>query len=169
MVGNAGVWCYLMHGRQQAVGKLLGFIEQYDGRVEVVVANLPRHIAVTRNDVQGGTTRNHARVDGGKRHVKQRVKRALRFKPAAHGGEFGYKLAGDFNGIDPLWRQGRMGFKAAHGRFVSVLAFVRNHHLHACGLTHNATSRLEALIEHVGDQATHADAADFFVIAQSQM
>ena len=133
------------------------------------MANLPRHIAVARYDIQSGATRNHARVDGGKRHVKKRIEWALHFKPAAHGGEFGDKLACNFNRIDPLWRQGRMGFKAAHGRFVSVLAFVRNHHLHACGLTHNATSRLEALIEHVGDQATHADAADFFVIAQSQM
>ena len=62
-----------------------------------------------------------------------------------------------------------MRLKTVHGGFVRVLAFVRDHHLHAGGLAHDAASGLEALGLHVGDHAAHTDAAHLFVVAEGQM
>ena len=50
-----------------------------------------------------------------------------------------------------------------------MLAFVRNHHLHAGRFTHNASRWLIAARLHVGNQAVYANAADFFVVTEGQM
>ena len=62
-----------------------------------------------------------------------------------------------------------MRFMPAHRCFVAVLAFVRYHHLHAGRLTHYAARRLVAARLHVGNQAVHANAANFFVVTKGQM
>jgi hypothetical protein len=46
---------------------------------------------------------------------------------------------------------------------------VRHHHLHAGRLADNSAGGLVARLEHVGDQAADANAADFFVVAEGQM
>ena len=166
---DAGVRGHRLHGRQQAVGKGLGLGKQRFGRVHVVMADFPCHVAVARDDIERGAAVDHAGVDGRVRHVIDRVERAFLDQLAVHGLEVRHELAGDLDCIDALRRERGVRLKAAHRGLVSVLALVRHHHLHAGRLSHDATGRLEALREHVGDQATHADAADFFVIAEGQM
>ena len=50
-----------------------------------------------------------------------------------------------------------------------MLALVRNHHLHAGRLAHDAACGLEALGLYVGNHAAHANAAHFFVVTEGQV
>ena len=79
------------------------------------------------------------------------------------------ELASDLHRIDAQRGERGMGFEATHRGFVAMLALMRDHHLHAGGLAHDAAGRLEALRLHVGDHAPHADAAHLFVVAESQV
>jgi len=168
-VRDARVGCDGLHGGHQALAKGLGPCKQLFGRVHVVVANLPGHLALARDDVERRAPCDHARVDGGVGHVVDRVERAVLRQFAVHAFQVSDKLAGDLDRVHAQRREGRMRLKTVHRGFVRMLAFVRDHHLHARGLAHDAACGLEALGLHVGDHAAHANAADFFVIAESQM
>ena len=158
-----------LHGRHQALAKGFGASKQVFGCVQVVVADFPGHFALTRNDVERCAARDHAGVHGGVGDVVNRVKRAVLHQLAVHAFQVGDKFASDLDCVDAQRCERRMRLKTVHRGLVRMLAFVRNDHLHAGGLTHDAACGFEALGLHVGDHAAHADAAHFFVVAEGQV
>src|SRR5438128_848633 len=52
---------------------------------------------------------------------------------------------------------------------VAALAFMRDHHSHACGLSDDAAEWLDTPACDVGDEAPCADATDFFVVRKREV
>lgn len=125
--------------------------------------------AVFRHDVERGAALHGARMDGGVLHVIELVERAFLLDAPCHALEVGDHFGGILDRVDPLGRQARMRFEAAHPAAVTLFALMADDHLHAGRLADDTHHRGRFDVGEFLDQAAHPETADFLVMAEGEV
>ena len=157
------------HFRQQPGGKTLDFFQQMGGVGARHGACLEFEDAFLGHNVRGQAAANQAGLHRGVRHGETVITGFKLRKAVSHLPDVDNDARGVFNRIDTQIGVAGMGFPARDAAAKTMGSLVCNDGLHRSRLTDDAAGGFQVHVLQVGNQAFHADAADFLVIRKGQV